>query len=186
MDIELVRPDSGWKNEAMDYRQEHFDNKEFVINGSELLDKTDSYEQWLTDIGNNASPETVNPEWVLTDTFFAVRKDDKKIVGIIDLRHELKGFLMDFGNIGYSVRPSERRKGYGSRMFFLILEEARKCGLKELYVSVDRDNLPSAKIIRKNGGKYNRSFVHDGQSADIYGIILKYVGLSNMCYTENR
>lgn len=45
------------------------------------------------------------------DPFFAVRKSDGRIVGIIDLRHTLNDFLKDLGNCGYSVRPSERKKG---------------------------------------------------------------------------
>lgn len=47
---------------------------------------------------------------VVTDTYFAVNETGR-IAGIVDLRHELKGFLLDFGNSGYSVRPSERRIG---------------------------------------------------------------------------
>ena len=70
-----------------------------------MLDHMDSYEAWLKSVTDNVNPETVNPEWVVTDTYFAVDEQDK-IVGIIDLRHELKGFLVDFGNTGYSVRPS--------------------------------------------------------------------------------
>ena len=42
MKLTLVRPTLELKEKALDYRQEHFDNNEMVINGSELLDKTDS------------------------------------------------------------------------------------------------------------------------------------------------
>lgn len=44
MNLKLVRPTLEWKEEALQYRQEHFDNNETIINGSELLDKTASYE----------------------------------------------------------------------------------------------------------------------------------------------
>ena len=47
MNIKLVRPTIELKNEALNYRQEHFDNNELIINGSELFDKIDSYEDWL-------------------------------------------------------------------------------------------------------------------------------------------
>ena len=109
MKLTLVRPTLELKSKALDYRQEHFDNNEMVINGSELLDKTDSYEEWLKSVTDNASPDTVNPNWVVTDTFFAV-DENEKIIGVIDFRHTLNDFLKDFGNSGYSVRPSERRK----------------------------------------------------------------------------
>lgn len=169
--IKLVVPTIKYKDKALQFKKEFLDNNENVINGSELLDKMESYEEWLQSIINNADIKTVNPEWVLTDTFFAMDANDE-IVGIIDLRHELNEFLRDFGNSGYSVRPSERRKGYATEMLSLIIEVARKAGLESLQLSVERTNEPSIKIIVKNGGVYKRSFDFEGQIADIYMIRL--------------
>lgn len=159
------------KENALAYRQEHFDNGEMIINGSELLDKTESYEKWLISVTNNMSIDTVNPTWVVTDTFFAVDENDR-IVGIIDLRHTLNDFLKDFGNSGYSVRPSERRKGYATEMLKQVLDVARNVGLQEIHLSVERENTPSVKTIIKNGGVYERSFEFEGKWADIYKIDL--------------
>lgn len=166
MKLTLVRPTLELKSKALDYRQEHFDNNEMVINGSELLDKTDSYEEWLKSVTDNTSPDTVNPNWVVTDTFFAV-DENENIIGIIDLRHTLNDFLKDFGNSGYSVRPSERRKGYATEMLRQILLIAKQAGLQEVYLSVERDNEPSVKTIIKNGGKYERSFEFEGYNIPI-------------------
>ena len=107
----------------------------------------------------------------MTDTFFAI-DETKKLVGIIDLRHTLNDFLKDFGNCGYSVRPSERRKGYATEMLRQLLCVARECGLDELHLSVERDNEPSIKTIKKNGGIYERSFEFENEPADIYRIAL--------------
>lgn len=169
--IKLVVPTIKYKDKALQFKKEFLDNNENVINGSELLDKMESYEEWLQSIINNADIKTVNPDWVLTDTFFAVDADDA-IVGIIDLRHELNAFLQDFGNSGYSVRPSERRKGYATEMLSLIIEVAKKAGLDSLQLSVERTNEPSIKTIIKNGGVYKRSFDFGGEIADIYMIRL--------------
>lgn len=171
MSIRLIRPTAQLKNQALEYRQEHFDNNEMIINGSELLDKTDSYEEWLNSVTANTRSETVNSDWVVTDTFFAVN-DEGHIVGIIDLRHSLNEFLKDLGNCGYSVRPSERNKGYATEMLRQILEVAKEAGLEEIHLSVEKDNEPSIKTILKNGGKYERSFEYDGDLADIYRIVL--------------
>lgn len=169
--IRLVRPTLEHKEKAIAYRQEHFDYGEKIINGSELLDKTESYEEWLQSIKSNENPKTVSTDWVVTDTFFAV-DDEDAIVGIIDLRHTLNDFLKDFGNSGYSVRPSQRQKGYATEMLKLILEVAREAGLTELHLSVEKDNIPSIKTIVKNGGIYERSFEFEGELADIYRIEL--------------
>lgn len=170
--IRLVRPAPEHKNKALEYRQAHFEHGEMVINGSELLDKTDSYEEWLQSVKDNENPETVNPDWVVTDTFFAVNEEEE-IVGIIDLRHTLNDFLKDFGNCGYSVHPAHRRKGYATMMLCKILDVAKQAGMKELHLSVERDNAPSVKTIIRNGGVYERSFVFEGAQADIYRIMLE-------------
>ena len=165
----LVRPNKEHKMQALDFKQEFFGNNEKIINGSELLDQMENYEEWLVSVTNNISEETVNPAWVVTDTFFAVNESNE-IVGIIDLRHTLNDFLKDFGNCGYSVRPSERRKGYATEMLRQILDVARESGMTELHLSVERDNEPSIKTIISNGGVYVRSFEFENEMADIYRI----------------
>ena len=165
--ITLKRPIKEYEAEALAFKKEFIDNGEQTINGSELLDQMDSYDEWLKSVSENTSQETVNPSWVVTDTYFAF--DEKnRLVGIIDLRHNLNDFLKDFGNSGYSVRPSERRKGYATEMLRLIIERAAEIGLGKLQLSVERTNEPSVKTILKNGGKYERSFTFEGEDADVY------------------
>lgn len=170
--IILVRPAPELKEQALSYRREHFQHGEEIIYGSELFDKTESYEEWLSNVTRNTDPKTVNENWMVTDTFFAVRKSDEKIIGIIDLRHTLNEFLKDLGNCGYSVRPSERKKGYATEMLRQLLETAKDAGMKELHLSVEQDNTASIKVIQKNGGLYERSFTYEGETADVYRIAL--------------
>ena len=170
--IQLVKPTKVLKKAALDYRQEHFNVGEYVINGSELFDKITDYDEWLEKVIANSFTDTVNPNWVLTDTFFAVRTSDKKIVGIIDLRYQLNDFLKDWGNCGYSVRPSERKKGYATEMLKQVCGIAKEYGLPELKLSVEKNNISSIRTIQKNGGVYSRSFCFENEEADIYVIKL--------------
>ncbi len=169
--IALKRPIKEYETEALAFKHEFIENGETTINGSELLDRMDLYDEWLKSVTDNTSHDTVNPSWVVTDTYFAFDENDS-IIGIIDLRHELNDFLKDFGNSGYSVRPSERRKGYATDMLKLILERARQIGMDKLQLSVERSNEASVKTIIKNGGKYERSFTFEGEEADVYIIDL--------------
>lgn len=165
--ISLIRPDKEIKEKALDFKQEFFAHNENTINGSELLDRTDDYDEWLRSVTANSDPETADPNWVVTDTFFAL-DENGRIVGIIDLRHTLNDFLKDFGNCGYSVRPTERKKGYATEMLRQILVIAGENGLSELHLSVERTNTPSIKTIIKNGGVYERSFEFENEPADVY------------------
>ncbi len=165
--IVLVRPTLELKEKALEYRKEHFQHGEKIIYGSELFDKTESYEEWLSSVTRNADPKTVSENWVVTDTFFAIRECDKKIIGIIDLRHTLNEFLKDLGNCGYSVCPSEREKGYATEMLYQLLQVAKEAEMKELHISVEKENTASVKVIQKNGGIYERSFSFENETADI-------------------
>ena len=170
MKIKLVKPSEALKTKALDFKKEFFDNGEMTINGSELLDNMTSYDEWLKTVTDNMQVETVNPNWVITDTFFAT-DDMDRIVGIIDLRYTLNDFLKNFGNCGYSVRPSERRKGYATEMLSLVIKIAKNAGMLEMHLSVERDNIPSIKTITKNGGIYERSFEFEGNQIYMYKII---------------
>ena len=169
--ISLVIPTKEHEKEALKFKQEFIDYGTPIINGSELLDQMDSYDEWLKSVSNNTSPDTVNPAWVVTDTYFAF-DENSRMVGIIDFRHTLNDFLKDFGHCGYSVRPSERRKGYATEMLSLIIKRASDLGYDKLQLGVERSNIASIKTITKNGGKLERSFVHEGEEADIYYIYI--------------
>ncbi len=169
MNVRLIVPNLDMKEQALEFKREFFDSNEPVINGSQLLDQIDNYEDWLSMIHANADEKTVNPNWAVTDAYFAVNDNDR-IVGVIDLRHTLEGLLVDFGNCGYSVRPSERKKGYAAEMLRLLLARAKEIGMSEIILSAKSSNVPSVKTIVKNGGIKIRSFDYEGEQADVYRI----------------
>lgn len=172
--IRLIAPTIEHKDAAEEYKKEFFENGEEIINGSALLDKLE-YTEWLKHVHNNSRPETVSADWVVSDTFFAARESDGRIVGIIDIRHNLDNdFLTQYGgHIGYSVRPGERRKGYVAEMLCHALLHSKALGLAKVMLGCYSDNLASKKTIIKNGGKLTeiKPFM-DGNMMDIYWIEL--------------
>lgn len=75
------------------------------------------------------------------------------LLGVAKLRHTLNPTLEDMGgHIGYSIRPSERGKGYGALILANTLEHARALGLSRVLLTCDPDNIPSVRVILRNGG----------------------------------
>ena len=66
--------------------------------------------------------------------------------------------FLNVGNIGYGIRPSERRKGYGTILLHLLLLECEKFGMNEVCVSCLKENIASSEIIKNNNGKLEKEF----------------------------
>ncbi len=79
--------------------------------------------------------------------------EDGEFIGRVDVRHALDDHLRSVGgHVGYDIRPSRRRQGYGTLALRLALEKAKGLGLDRVLVTCDVDNLASNKIIKANGG----------------------------------
>lgn len=90
---------------------------------------------------------------VPSSTFWLV-SGGGRIIGRSSLRHRLTTELEhEGGHIGYDIRPSERRKGYGALILKLTLKRARDKGLRRVFITCDADNVGSAKVIERNGGE---------------------------------
>ena len=77
------------------------------------------------------------------------------MVGIIQIRHCFNEFLEKYaGHIGYSVCPSERKKGYATQMLRLALPECKRLGINQVLICCFRGNEGSRRTILKNGGRY--------------------------------
>lgn len=145
-----------------------------LLHGGSLFDSIDSYDEWLDHLKANSNQDTLRPGWVISSTFFAVREDDERIIGMVDIRHELNDFLRNYGgHIGYGVRPSERGKGYATRILRLALDYCRSIGLDSVMLACDKENAASRKTIQKCGGIFEREFIHtDGNTVQVFWISL--------------
>ena len=171
-DLLLVFPKEDMESKALDFKKEFFDNGEKTINGSYKLDMDRyTYSEWLQIIKDNLNKDVVNPKFGLSHTFFAV-KYDGEIIGIVNLRHTLTDFYKDSGHIGYSVRPSERKKGYATEILRQVLDCAKKQGLAEVYLTCKKNNEASRKTIIRNCGTLNRIFVKNEIEYEEYRISL--------------
>ena len=179
--IEFQLPTMLHKTAAENFKNEFFEMQEQFINGSAMLDQME-YEQWLILNTNNRHENTVSAGWVEATTFFVVREYDNKIIGMIDIRHNLgNDFLAQYGgHIGYSVCPNERKKGYATEMLSMGLEYAKSLNIEKVMLACYSDNIPSARTIEKCGGILSETKHYtngnipyaDGKHVNIYWINL--------------
>ena len=74
---------------------------------------------------------------------------------MLAVRHFLNETLEKYGgHIGYSIRPSERRKGYAKKMLKAALPFCRELGLRQVLITCREDNIASERTILANGGVY--------------------------------
>ncbi len=104
---------------------------------------------------SRALEETARPIDHVPCTFFwLVDGDDPgTYLGSLSIRHRLTPFLLEVGgHIGYSVRPSARRRGVATAALRGALPEAAALGIEKVLVTCDDDNIGSARVIEANGG----------------------------------
>lgn len=104
-------------------------------------------------------------------TFLLIRENDDRIIGAINVRLNLPESMKQFGgDIGYGIRPTERRKGYNKINLYLGLIEAQKLGLDLVMLDCDVTNLGSVKTMQALDGKLERTEVDpsDGILTSVY------------------
>ena len=106
--------------------------------------------------------------------FFLLDNDRDRLLGAVNIRHYLSDALLkEGGHIGDGIRPSERRRGYGTEIVRLALIECLKLGITRVLMTCDKDNVASAKTIIKNGGVLENEFVNsEGNVEQRYWITL--------------
>ena len=135
--------------------------KELVANGSNLdglwYEDSESYEDMLTNLKRHENYTFSNYNQKETPCFqyLLIRKIDDRMVGAVSIRPYLTKSLDESygGNIGYSIRPTERRKGYATIGLKLAIKKCREINPNSnIILGCFKDNVGSKKTILKNGG----------------------------------
>lgn len=172
--MKLVFPNLSYKEKAIEYIKEFY-KYDSEINGSGGLDrflKESTYEAWLKKVISDLDIANIPESRVPALTYFYVREEDEKIVGMINIRLALNDFLRaEGGHIGYSIRPTERRKHYATEMLTAALKVCDVIGIEEVLVSCDKNNPASAGVIKNCGGILK----HESYSETFDEIVQMYV-----------
>lgn len=159
--IKLIQPCKEYEEEIYAFRDEYIadrrNNKaegEISMEGCGRLERSENLEDWLAHLDSYADRNRIDPasgmvegsQWMLVD------EEKHRILGMINLRHYLNENLEKFaGHIGYSVRPSERRKGYGKMQLNMALDILREKGVERALLTCDSDNAGSYKTMEACG-----------------------------------
>lgn len=128
------------------------------INGSGFLDKIlegCSFEECLDKCLNMQYQEYAKKlNRLQSKTFLLIRKNDNKLIGMLNIRWNILPNIQEFvGNIGYGIRPTERKKGYNKINLYLGLIEIQKLGLKKIYLDCEDNNIASYKTMEALNAK---------------------------------
>ena len=149
------------KDDAIAYIKEFY---EFGsdINGSGGLHRyLDDYEGWLDKLEDDYARKP-GEDKVPARTYFLIRESDDRIVGMINIRTALNERLRHFGgHMGYSIRPTERGKGYNKINLYLGLKVCDTHGIDTVFMDADLNNPASWKTMEALGGVRIREYYDD-------------------------
>lgn len=166
-ELVLLRPTAEYAEQIMACK------KEYLAIGSSMdgcgpMRRTDDPMEYIEKCALEENPETCPASLVPATQFMLVRKADNKVLGFLQVRHEFNDYLSKYGgHIGYSVRPSERRKGYAKAMLKMALPYCREIGLDRVLITCTDGNIGSEKTILANGGVYESTVHEPNENEDL-------------------
>ncbi|GMQ64450.1 GNAT family N-acetyltransferase [Vallitalea maricola] len=154
-EVKLVEPSILYRESFLDFIE---DVKETGYESYELYSKAEKdFNEFIKELLNSSKGINIPEGWVPCSSFWLV-DNLEEVIGVIRIRHCVNSeFLEMVGHIGYEIKSTHRKKGYGSKLLELGLVEARKLGLEEVIITCDENNIGSRKIIEKFKGKYIKS-----------------------------
>lgn len=170
--FKLEVPTLSRKEEAIEYIKEFYEYNSNINGTGGLQRYLDDYEEWLKKLKQDYT-RIPTEEKVPARTFFLIRTNDNKIVGMINIRTVLNEKLKNGGgHIGYSIRPTERRKGYNKINLYLGLKVCKEHGIDTALLSCYKINIGSAKTMLALGGVLQKEKIDDetGELEQLYSI----------------
>ena len=150
----LVKASREYADELVSYRRAFINSGDAICGARPLLNFSD-IEDWFLFTESLTDEASLPLGYVRSTQLLYIRESDKKLVGTLQVRHTFNDFLREYGgNIGYSVRPDERRKGLAKAMLKDSLDFCRSIGLCRVLITCAVENEGSRRTILSCGGGY--------------------------------
>ncbi|MGW5275889.1 GNAT family N-acetyltransferase [Streptomyces sp. NPDC004044] len=150
--LELIAPTArlyaAWR-EARDEWGPGLHEDGFGLGPSDEVDSPAGFAAWVALLADESGPKAVETGRGCTYRWIV---EGNRVHGGIALRHRLNDYVLQFGHIGYGIRPSSRRRGLATWALGRMLDEARTLGLEQVLIVSEVDNLASVRTIEHQGG----------------------------------
>jgi len=156
----ITRPSMEYESEYLSFYQEWKDSGEDMVPWVISKDPS-NFQGMIRFLFDSEKGENLPENWVPDSTYWLIN-ENRKVIGAVNIRHRLNDKLVNSGgHIGYGIRPSERRKGYATKLLSLSLEKAKELGIQKVLVVCDEGNKGSEKTIMTNSGVRDMDFIEE-------------------------
>jgi predicted acetyltransferase len=158
--LRLVKPTTDLEEEYLDFYHE------WKSNGGDMIPwviKKDPnpFSKMVDSLLLAEKGENLPNGWVPDSTYWLVSGSDR-ILGVVNIRHSLTEKLsQNGGHIGYGIRPSERRKGFATKLLTLSLQKAQSIGIDQVLIVCDAWNKPSERTILSADPVRDEDFIEE-------------------------
>jgi predicted acetyltransferase len=152
--MQLILPPAKYKDSYLEALDEYFqtdaaDRLDILSINPAALKK--DFQSYVTHLHEESEGKHLPEGYVPQTTYWLV--DGDEFIGRAGIRHTLSPELLKIGgHIGYDIRPSRRKMGYGKEILKLALPKAKAMGITKALVTCNETNIGSKKIIEANGG----------------------------------
>ncbi len=169
--IRLEFPRKHYEESYFKLVQEFSDKNEEIIPASMILNEWENYQEFLIRCENYRKWIKLK-EWHVQSTLFFIIDRQNELVWWIELRHKLTEELKFNGwHIWYGIKPSERKRGYASKALNILLKICENIEMWKILINCKKENIWSAKVIQKNGWKWDSDYEVNGFKKERYWIV---------------
>ena len=149
----ILRRPSQTDKEAILEMMAEFEREQSAHDGGFWNPDNFVYEEWLEENIQAEAGLNIPENWVPAIQLVSFDEADHAL-GFLNLRLRLNDYLLEKGgHIGYSIRPSERGKGYAKESLRQGLQVAKDKNIHRALVTCSIKNPASRAVILANGGQ---------------------------------